>query len=176
SGHPARALRPVVRVPRLRSRRLRDRAQCRRASSRRRPGSQALACRLASTMEIDARVEAWASLQLLTGVSARSHVALLKALGSPQSVLEASRATLGKLVDADAAASIARGPDPQQLKRALAWIAEPGHALVAWDDPDYPGALLATADPPPAFYYRGRRELLNRPAFAIVGSRNATPQ
>jgi DNA processing protein len=36
--------------------------------------------------------------------------------------------------------------------------------------------LAATADPPLVLYYRGRRELLNCPAVAIVGSRNATPQ
>ena len=36
--------------------------------------------------------------------------------------------------------------------------------------------LLSIADPPPALYYIGRRALLNRPAVAIVGSRNATPQ
>ncbi|TMG96052.1 MAG: DNA-protecting protein DprA [Betaproteobacteria bacterium] len=62
------------------------------------------------------------------------------------------------------------------LERTLSWIAEPGHALIAWDDADYPRALLTISDPPPAFYYRGRRELLNRPSIAIVGSRNATPQ
>ena len=51
-----------------------------------------------------------------------------------------------------------------------------GHDLVAWDDSDYPRALLEIGDPPPVFYCIGRRELLARPAFAIVGSRNATPQ
>jgi len=127
-------------------------------------------------MEIDARVEAWASLQLLPGIPARSLVALLKAYGSPHAVLDASRASLGKLVPAEIAALIAQGPDAGQLERTLAWIAESGHALVAWDDVDYPRALLTTADPPPAFYYRGRRELLNQPSFAIVGSRNATAQ
>jgi DNA processing protein len=127
-------------------------------------------------MEIDARVEAWASLQLLPGVPARSLVTLLKAYGSPQAVLNASGGSLAKLVPSETATIIARGPDAGQLERTLAWIGEPGHALVAWDDPDYPKALLATADPPPAFYYRGRPELLNRPSFAIVGSRNATAQ
>jgi DNA processing protein len=62
------------------------------------------------------------------------------------------------------------------LERTLGWLREPGHWLVAWDDADYPGALLAIADPPPVFCYAGRRELLCRPAIAIVGSRNATPQ
>jgi len=40
----------------------------------------------------------------------------------------------------------------------------------------YPKAFLNIADPPTAFYAQGRVDLLNTPAFAIVGSRNATPQ
>jgi DNA processing protein len=127
-------------------------------------------------MEIDARVEAWASLQLLPGVSARVLAGLLKTLGGPREVCGASRATLLKLVPGELATVIERGPDPPLLERTLSWITEPGHALVAWDDVDYPRALLAISDPPPAFYYSGRSELLNRPTIAIVGSRNATPQ
>jgi DNA processing protein len=127
-------------------------------------------------MEIDARVEAWASLQLLPGVSARVLAGLLKALGGPEEVRAASRANLGRLVPAEVAGAIERGPEPALLERTLSWIGEPGHALVAWDDADYPRALLTISDPPPAFYYCGRHELLNRPTIAIVGSRNATPQ
>ncbi|MGH8802968.1 MAG: DNA-processing protein DprA, partial [Casimicrobiaceae bacterium] len=56
------------------------------------------------------------------------------------------------------------------------WLDEPGHHLIAWDDPDYPRALLELSDPPVALFHLGRRELLNRPSLAIVGSRNATPQ
>ena len=127
-------------------------------------------------MEIDARVEAWASLQLLPGMSPRVLAGLLKALGGPEEVRGASRANLAKLVAAELASAIERGPDPALLERTLSWIAEAGHALIAWDDADYPRALLTISDPPPAFYYSGRRELLNRPSIAIVGSRNATPQ
>ena len=71
---------------------------------------------------------------------------------------------------------MARDRSPAQLERTLAWLATAGHALVAWDDADYPAALLAVVDPPPAFYYVGRRELLDRPALAVVGSRNATAE
>ena len=127
-------------------------------------------------MEIDARVEAWASLQLLPRVSARALVALLKSFGGPAQVLAASPAMLAKVVPAETAATIARGPDPAMLEQTLAWLREPGHALVAWDDPAYPRALLSIADPPPVLYLHGRSELLNRPALAIVGSRNATMQ
>jgi DNA processing protein len=127
-------------------------------------------------MEIDARVEAWASLQLLPGVSARVLAGLLKALGGPEEVRGASRASLATLVPTEIAMAIERGPEPSLLERTLSWIAEPGHALVAWDDADYPRALLTISDPPPAFYYCGRHELLNQPSIAIVGSRNATAQ
>ena len=127
-------------------------------------------------MEIDARVEAWASLQLVPGLSARSLVPLLKAFGGPAEVLAASRASLGKWVPAELAAAIVRGAAPDELNRTLAWLGEPGHGLLAWDDPAYPRALLMISDPPPALHYAGRPELLNRPALAVVGSRNATPQ
>lgn len=127
-------------------------------------------------MDIDARVEAWASLQLLPGVSARALFALLKNFGGPAEVLAASPASLARIVPAEIAAAIGRGPDRAALARTLAWLREAGNALIAWDDAAYPRALLTISDPPPALYFRGRSELLNRPALAIVGSRNATPQ
>ena len=127
-------------------------------------------------MQIDARVEAWASLQLVTGGSPRACFALLKAFGGPTEVLRASHASLARVVPRELAAAIEHGPDPEALDRALAWLREPGHALIAWDDSAYPQALLSIADPPPVLYFRGRPEFLNRPSLAIVGSRNATPQ
>jgi DNA processing protein len=127
-------------------------------------------------MDIDARVEAWASLQLIPGLSSRALVALLKAFGGPVEVLAASRASLSKWVSAELASAISSGGAPDELSRSLAWLAQPGHALVAWDDPAYPSALLTISDPPPVLHYAGKLDLLNRPALAIVGSRNATPQ
>ena len=127
-------------------------------------------------MNVDARVEAWASLQLLPGLGARSLVTLLKHFGGPLELRAATRKSVAALASAEVAAAIERGPDPSLLERTLEWLREPGHRLVAWDDAEYPRALLAIADPPPAFYYVGRPELLTLDAVAIVGSRNATPQ
>ena len=56
-------------------------------------------------MDIDARVEAWASLQLLPGLGTRTLVALLKAFGGPADVLRASRASLAKLIPIEIAAT-----------------------------------------------------------------------
>lgn len=127
-------------------------------------------------MDVDARVEAWACLQLLPGVGPRSLHLLLKALGSPEAIRDASRASLAKLIPDRVAALVAAGPDPELLARTLDWLAAPNHHLVAWDDADYPQQLLQTSDPPPVFYFVGRRELLSRRCIAVVGSRNATPQ
>jgi DNA processing protein len=127
-------------------------------------------------MEIDARVEAWASLQLVPGLGTRTLVDLLKHFGGAPELLAASRQTLARLVSPEIANAIERGPDPARLEETLAWLREPGRRLLAWDDDEYPRALLTIPDPPPVLCYSGRTELLNRQALAIVGSRNATPQ
>ena len=80
------------------------------------------------------------------------------------------------VVAAPAAAALDVGPDPDRLAATLAWLGEDGHGFLAWDDADYPPSLLEIADPPPILFCLGRRELLARPALAVVGSRNATPQ
>ena len=62
------------------------------------------------------------------------------------------------------------------LDAALAWADEPGNAILTLADAAYPQRLLDAPDPPTVLYVKGRIELLNAPALAIVGSRNATPQ
>src|SRR5215470_11394784 len=49
-----------------------------------------------------------------------------------------------------------------------------GVRAVAWNDPEFPAALLTLSDVPPALWYRGRLEALNAPTVAIVGSRVAS--
>jgi DNA processing protein len=126
-------------------------------------------------MNVDSRVQAWARLQL-SEVAPRPLVLLLRAFDTPEGVLAATPAQRRRVVPANVAASLDAPPDAARLDATLAWLAEPGHGLVAWGDPDYPAPLLEIGDPPPVLYCHGRRELLARPAFAIVGSRNATPQ
>ena len=63
-----------------------------------------------------------------------------------------------------------------EIDAALAWLDEPGNSIVTLADAAYPQSLLRLADPPPLLYVKGRTDLLNRPALAIVGSRTATRQ
>jgi DNA processing protein len=62
------------------------------------------------------------------------------------------------------------------VEEALRWSEKPGHHLLCLADPEYPQALLQIPDPPTLLYVRGRLDLLNTPALAMVGSRNPTPQ
>jgi DNA processing protein len=62
------------------------------------------------------------------------------------------------------------------VEHALAWLEQPGNAIVTLADAAFPKLLLEIADPPAVLYCRGRTDLLNRPALAVVGSRNATSQ
>ncbi|MEO8755326.1 MAG: DNA-processing protein DprA [Casimicrobiaceae bacterium] len=119
--------------------------------------------------------EAWASLSL-HALPHADLVALLRAFVTPEAVLAASRTQLSAVVPDAVVAKLAAPPADDALARTSAWLALPGHDLVAWDDPDYPQALLELGYAPPALFFMGRRELLNRPALAIVGSRNATAQ
>ena len=64
----------------------------------------------------------------------------------------------------------------EAVSRALRWTDGPGRTLVCLDHPQYPKALLQAGDPPALLYCVGQIELLNRPALAVVGSRNATAQ
>jgi DNA processing protein len=49
-----------------------------------------------------------------------------------------------------------------------------GIHVLAWDDPRFPSALLATSDVAPVLWYRGSLDALQAPAVAVVGSRAAS--
>lgn len=57
-----------------------------------------------------------------------------------------------------------------ELERAEKVAATPLFTI----EPGYPAALAAIEAPPPLLYVKGRAELLNRPAIAIVGSRQCS--
>src|SRR2546421_9817247 len=117
-------------------------------------------------MDVDARVEAWASLHLVRGLTTRASLDLLKAFGGPAEILAAGRGSLTRFVSGELADDIRRGGEAKLLERTLRWIERDGHRLIAWDDPDYPPALLNLPDPPTVLFYAGRLELLARPGLA----------
>ena len=64
--------------------------------------------------------------------------------------------------------------DEALLCRQLDWNAEERHHILRFGDTRYPELLSQIADPPLLLYAHGDPGLLDRPALAIVGSRNPT--
>jgi DNA processing protein len=124
----------------------------------------------------DTNIESWLKLCLIKGVGDESIRRLLVAFGSPAAILSASEMALERIVKKSIGKHIKRGAEPARVDAALSWLKDPANSIVTLAEPDYPAQLLNIQDPPPLLYFKGNRDLLTRPALAIVGSRNATPQ
>ena len=118
----------------------------------------------------------WLALSLIPGLGGETFRRLLSAFGPPEHIFSASSAQLHAVCDAKIARAISAGIDAAALAPSLQWLSEPGNYLVTLADAEYPRALLEILDPPPFLYVKGRLELLQQNALAIVGSRRATPQ
>ncbi|HEX4985924.1 MAG TPA: DNA-processing protein DprA [Burkholderiales bacterium] len=127
-------------------------------------------------MAPDQETLAWLRLGLVSGLTPASFRKLLAVHAGPEAICAADRAALSRIVAADVAAAIVRGPDPQRLDATLRWLEDPANRIVTLADTEYPPLLLETADPPPLLYVKGNRDLMRQAALAVVGSRNATRQ
>lgn len=122
-------------------------------------------------------VVSWLRLTLVPGVSVAKQRVLLKAFGSPRAVLEAPFREIAAVTQSqEIAPLLASGPRQEMLDATLAWLEAPDCHLLTLADATFPRALLDIHDPPCILYARGRIDILNAPAFGIVGSRNATAQ
>lgn len=88
--------------------------------------------------------------------------------GSAASALDA----LPDLVRKSGAASVP--PPVETVEREIAAGDAIGARLLVVGDADYPEMLAALDPPPPILWTRGRADLLNQPAVAIVGARIAS--
>jgi DNA processing protein len=127
-------------------------------------------------MTDEASLKAWLALSLTRGLGGESARRLLKEFGSPDAIYAAPVSSLKSVVKTDVAAEISRGIADETVDPALAWLEDNNNHIVTLADSDYPQALLNIPDPPLLLYVKGRLDLLNRPALAVVGSRSATPQ
>ena len=126
-----------------------------------------------------ASVADWVRLALAPGVGGVSAHALLKRFGTPRAIFDAPYTALRGVVSAAQAKALCAPPSDEVLREVDAiahWRSLPAHAFIALDDPTYPSLLADTPCAPLYLYTHGRRALLDGPAMAIVGSRNATRQ
>jgi DNA processing protein len=114
----------------------------------------------------------WLALALTPGLGARMAGKLLREMGSPGAIFNAS---LTELEAPRLTAAVAQALHTRQLLSAaakeLAQAQAAGVRLLTWDEPEYPQRLREIYDPPPLLYVLGTVELLNRHSISIVGSR-----
>jgi DNA processing protein len=136
------------------------------------PGSTIGARPTPATIDTAER-EAWLLLATIPGLGARRRAALIGRFGTAVAALDAPRAAwadlphfsprlVGAIRRADrtaAAALLARAAAAEQ------WVLVPS-------DGRYPARLRTIPDPPPILFAAGDLTLLDRPAVAIVGSRD----
>lgn len=120
---------------------------------------------------------AWLHLVHIPQLGSVGLTRLLNSFGSTSLICQASHAALSKLVSGDIASAILSQDTRAQRQDIAQWLAQdPRRTFLTWTDADYPRALKESPNSPPLLYLIGQRETLLRPAIAIVGSRQATPQ
>ena len=127
-------------------------------------------------MTQDAALRHWLRLTLIPGVGGEVRRQLLKVFGLPEAVFAVGAGSLRAAVGATVTEKLLGHDCQAAIDAAIAWASQPGNHIVTLADAAYPQSLLDAADPPVLIYAKGRLDLLNRPAIAIVGSRNATKQ
>jgi len=124
---------------------------------------------------------AWLRLLMVPRLGPASARRLLAAFGSPQGLFaaepDAVRAVLPRF-----SPDALHADTGWQAEQALAWAwlhdpeAEVPRAVLTLADARYPTTLLEAVDPPLVLFAEGELDRLQRPAVAIVGSRNPTQQ
>lgn len=127
-------------------------------------------------MALDATLASWLTLSQIAGLGNESLRRLLQTFGSPEAVFLASSSELNRIVKPAVASAIVQGINDEVLAPTAAWLSDPLNRVLTIGDTEYPQALLNISDPPFILFVKGRTDLLNATALAVVGSRNATPQ
>jgi DNA processing protein len=112
----------------------------------------------------------WLRLIRSDNIGPRTFRELVNHFGGARAALEA----LPGLARRGGALAPARIWSRDEAERELKAARARGIEFVALGEPDYPARLQMIDDPPPLIAVRGKRDVLQRPLVAIVGSRNAS--
>ncbi|MDB5801184.1 MAG: dprA [Rhodocyclales bacterium] len=121
-------------------------------------------------------LRSWLRLTSVPGIGPERQRELLAAFGLPDRIFAAKHAAIADVIGNRLANKLLDHETEGGINAALAWAAEPHNHILTLSDAAFPQSLLQTADPPCLLYVKGDPQLLNRPAIALVGSRNATAQ
>jgi DNA processing protein len=112
----------------------------------------------------------WLQLCRSGGVGPQTFFKLLRRFGSARRALD----ELPRLAREAGGEDRWRCCRRDEAEDELAATLDLGCALIAQGEPGYPRRLAEIADPPPLLIVRGQIALLEQPAIAVVGARNAS--
>jgi DNA processing protein len=116
---------------------------------------------------------AWVALALAPGIGPARFYALLDACRTALGALAAPFEFLRAVPEMSGpAAAAARATSVGSGQRVLDDVQRAGGRTLLAMDPEFPASLKPIPDPPPLLFAHGDLSLLQRPAAAIVGSRN----
>jgi len=120
---------------------------------------------------------AWLALTELN-LSFKQSRLLAQQLGHGPTILEQQHSGLVKQIlntqQQQTLATLTQKPLSQSLEKQLLWLQQHQVQLLLFDDLDYPDSLSCMHYAPAFLWLRGRPQLLNEPAIAMVGARAAT--
>jgi len=115
------------------------------------------------------------ALSALPGIGSRRLATLISRFGNAESVLAAPAAEIRELDGfSDRAARVITRLDLRDAEQMISAAELADQRLLIPADNEFPARLRSIPDPPPVLFTRGDLGLLDRPAVAIVGSRNHT--
>lgn len=116
---------------------------------------------------------AYLTLALVPGIGPERFRVLLERFGSADGALAAPLASLRQVPGlSDAAATVVAAADRTATLEMLERLEALGGRALLSPDAEFPALLREIPDPPPLLFAQGSLELLDRPAVAIVGSRD----
>jgi DNA processing protein len=119
---------------------------------------------------------AWVALSLADYVGGKKLRALLTHFGSTRAILDADADALRKVPGiGPKIAQIITSIPLSEIEIAIPRWQEEGVILCTLDDPTYPRRLKQVDDAPPTLFVRGNWRGLTGRAFAVVGTREPTP-
>lgn len=119
---------------------------------------------------------AWLAMVLTPGLGPRRILRATRGMREPAELFQLPLTALEALqIPVVSARFIAEGKARKAAEQEWQTLSESGCSLMTFGDADYPERLREIFDPPPVLWVRGDRELLSRPAIAVVGTRAPSP-
>jgi len=117
----------------------------------------------------------WLALRMTPGLGAKTAISLIERFRTPQAIFRASKTELEAAgASIGLARNISSGCAFEDAVTQQQKVADAGAVVVPYTSQHYPARLKEIYDPPPILFARGRVELLDTLALAVVGTRRPT--